>query len=99
MEEFKIKENTFRVKQMNAIEMLAVKTQFNVDSVDQAIKFITVILERLEVKVKDTWFPCKEKGKEIYYPVGLQDDSETLSELMTEFFRRVIKPVFPKSDE
>lgn len=76
MNEFTVKSSTeqFQIKQMNAIEILALRTQFSYDSVESTTKLFGSILERIEVKCDNAWLPAKTSGRDVYFPDGLQND-------------------------
>ena len=96
--EFEINSLHYRVKKMNAIEMLAIQSQISFDSADESYACYSQILERCEVQCNDKWLPVKEKGKEIYYPAGLEDDLETV-QIIIKHFINWLKDVFTKSNE
>ena len=100
MDEFKITHSseTFRVKKMNAIEALALQSQIDFDSVESTEKLYNAILERLEVKVNDQWLPVKEKGRNIYYPDGIENCVNVIQELIHHFLYDYLKPLFQKSN-
>lgn len=91
--------NTFRVKKMNAIEALALRTASSIESPKEAIKFFNEILERMEVQVSDKWLPVKEKSVEAYYPAGIEDDLPTIQALVDFFMTEFLQPLFTKSAE
>ena len=93
-----IKEHNYRIKKMNAIEMLAIQSQISFDSADESYACYSQILERCEVQCNDKWLPVKEKGKEIYYPAGLENDLSTV-QLIIKHFIDWLKDVFMKSNE
>lgn len=101
MNEFKIKSSTFdfRVKNMNAIEILAMRTQLNNKTLDDAIKSFKSILECIEVKCDVTWIPAKMKDREVYFPDGLENDINVVNELLEYFMGTYLKSVFQKSSE
>lgn len=88
----------FRVKKMNAIEMLAMQSQISFENAQVAYDCYTQILEKLEVKFNDNWLPVKEKGKEVYYPANMENDLEMVR-ILIEFFLDWFKSVFQKSNE
>ena len=45
-------------------------------------------------KVLDQWIPVKEVNKEVYYPIGIEDDYKALKSLIEWFIENVIRPVF-----
>lgn len=91
--------NTFRVKKMNAIEALALRTASSIENPKEAQKFFNEILERLEVQIADKWLPVKEKNVEAYYPAGIEDDVATIQKLVDFFMTDFLKPLFMKSAE
>lgn len=93
MDEFIINDNTFRIKNMNAIELLALQTQYNFDDVDSSLKLFNNMLERMEVKCNNSWLPVKEKGKDIYYPANVENDYKTIKQLIGKF-SSYLKSVF-----
>lgn len=87
----------FRVKELNAIEVLAFRTQLDFENVDAAVQFFNEVLRRIEVKAGENWIACEENG--VYYPAGLDKDDHLAHELIAYFMKNFIKPVFPKSNE
>ena len=101
MNEFKIEgyEYTFRVKKMNAIEVMAMQTQFGSDTFDDAVSMFSTILEYIEVQCNDKWLPVKTKGMNVYYPPEVEHDIVLCRKLISKFGDEYLKPVFPKSGE
>ena len=94
------KDNTFRIKKMNAIEALALQTSSSMKSVDATQSFFNECLERIEVKATDDkWLPVKQKGRNVYLPDGIENDGDAIKELIEMFMREFAKPFFKKSDE
>lgn len=91
--EIEIKGKTYRVKQMNAIEVLAIRSQYDFDTYESTYKLFNTALERMEVKCGDKWLPVKEKGKNVYYPANVENDMETIESLISKF-TDYIKEVF-----
>lgn len=89
----------YRVKKMNAIEALALKSATDLNTVDNSMTFFNNALERLEVKVADVWLPVKEKNKQSYMPNGIDNDIEGIQKLIEFFMNEFMKPFFKKSDE
>lgn len=83
MKEFKIKDYTFRIKEMNAIEALAFKTQINFDSFNNALELYNLVLERIEVKCGEKWLPVKDGN--IYYPNEIEKDIKSINEILNNF--------------
>lgn len=92
-----IGEHTYRIKKMNAIELLALSTQVSFDTLDKTLDGYAAFLERLEVLVRDDdWVEVKEKGKEKYHPVGIENDFSAVQSLLN-FFMGYLQEVFIKS--
>ena len=92
-----IKEHEYRIKKMNAIELLSMQSQISFKSAKQSQACYSQMLERIEVKCQENWLPVKEEGKEIYYPNGIEFDLESIQELIS-FFMKWLKEVFQKSN-
>lgn len=99
METFKINEYTFRLKKMNAIDVLAIQTQVRMNSVENSRNFFKTALENIEVQVTDDkWLPVKMDGREIYNPEEVTENASLLNELISHFLTELEK-VFQKSNE
>ena len=98
--EFKIKslENDFRIKKMNALEALALRNVMDFDDFETTLKMLNAVVEHIEVKCKDTWLPVKETGRDVFLPVGIEDNVLALNELVNVFLKDYLKPLFRKSD-
>lgn len=89
----------FRLAKMNALDVLAFRTQVSFDSLEEARALFAKVLENIEVEVGQDWFPCKEKGREIYYPAELEENVDLMNKLVEYFLNGFLKPVFLKSNE
>ena len=94
--EFKLKgyDVLFRIKKMNAIEILAMRSQIDFDSVDKAINTINLALENVEVKCDESWLPVKDRDS--FLPVGIENDVKAIDEIFSVFFNE-LKAVFQQS--
>ena len=97
MNEFEVKNFTYRIKRMNAIEVLAFQSQISFDKYEDVLKMYNEILEKIEVKLDNTWLNVKTKGKDIYYPSGIEDDVIAIQELVKHFLD-YLKSVFQNSN-
>lgn len=95
MEEFVVKDVVYRIKKMNAIEILSLQNQISFNDYKESKKTIETMLEFIEVKIKDKWFSVKEKDN--YLPVGIEDDLKSVQELISKMIN-YIKEVFQKSN-
>lgn len=93
-----INNNEYRIKKMNAIDMLAMQSQISFDTAKQSKSCYSQMLERIEVKCQDKWLPVKEEDKEIYYPVNVENDLSLIQDLIG-FFMNWLREVFRKSNE
>ena len=91
--------NTFRIKKMNAIEALALRSVSNMKSVDTAKQFFIDVLERMEIQVKDKWLPVKQPGTNVYLPDGIENDFVGVQKLVEFFMKEFLTPFFEKSVE
>lgn len=98
MENLNYKEHEYRVKKMNAIELLAMQSQMSFKSYELTENFYKLLLEKMEVQIKDKWLPVKETGREIYYPSGIEDDLDGIN-IILDYCAKYFKEVFRKSNE
>lgn len=96
MDNLKIGKNEFRVKKMNAIEVISFRSLMDFSSLDGISSFFKTILENLEVRINDDWLPVKEKNREVYYPNGIENDIKAIDKLLN-YFQDYLKEVFTKS--
>ena len=91
-----IKDNEYRLKKMNAIELLALRSQIDFSNYDTVKNLYNIILEKLEVNANDKWLPVKQTGREIYFPNGIENDFEVINDLLN-YALDYFKEVFIKS--
>lgn len=90
----------FRIKKMNAIEALALRTSSSMKTVESTQSFFNECLERIEVKAtEDKWVPVKQKGRDVFLPGGIENDGDAIQQLIEMFMQEFAKPFFKKSDE
>ena len=96
--EITINNNKYRIKKMNALEVLAFRGRMTLlnDSVEETTKIYEEMLSQIEVNINDKWLQVKQGSN--YYPAGLEDDFETIEQLVL-FMVRYLKEVFQKSNE
>ena len=95
MENFVINEHEYRIKKMNAIEMLALRSQIAFDNFADTMNFYNLLLEKVEVKCGDKWLQVKDG--ENYYPAGIEEDVDAVDELIGKAVE-YLKSVFRKSN-
>lgn len=91
-----IKDNEYRLKKMNAIELLALRSQIDFSNYDTVKNLYNIILEKLEVNANDKWLPVKQTGREVYFPNGIENDFEVINDLLN-YALDYFKEVFIKS--
>ena len=92
--------NMFRPKKMNAIELLALRSQIDFDSFEATQHLYELILNNIEVEFNGQWLPVREvnRNKNVdYYPNGIDENVDAISELIKYFMKEVLTPVFTKS--
>lgn len=97
MNNITINKNNYRVKKMNAIELMALRSQIDFDNYDSVVKMYETLLEKIEVEINEKWLPVKTIGTNIYLPQGVEDDVEVVEQLIS-FILEHIKSVFMKSN-
>lgn len=98
MEEFKIsgREQIFRIKKMNAIEVFSLRAIIGYDTYENAMNSVNVLLEKVEVKCGESWLQVKQG--DVYYPNGIEDDYGAIEELVFKV-NDYLRQVFQKSRE
>ena len=89
----------FRVGKISTVEILAIQTQINFNSLSQTETLFNFILEHIEVSLNNVWVTLKEKGREVYMPVDIQNDYIALQQLCIYFIKDYLQPLFKKSEE
>lgn len=97
--QIEIKGNVYRIKKMNAIEALALRSASDMKTVAGAKQFFTDVLERLEVQAGEKWLPVKQADANVYLPDGIQDDFTGVQALVEFFMKEFLTPFFEKSAE
>ena len=100
MNEFKIDgyDYEFRIAKMNAIDMLAMRTQLSFDDMDQAKRVFNTILEYIEVRCDSNWLPVKTKGLNVFFPPEVETDFNLVESLVKYFTEEFLQPVFRRSN-
>ena len=96
MENLKIKSNEFRIRKMNAIEVISFRSLMDFKTLDGVSSFFKTVLENIEVKIGDEWLPVKEKNREVYYPNGIENDIKAIDKLLN-YFQGYLGEVFTQS--
>lgn len=99
MSNFEYKDNTYRVRKMNAIEALALRVASDMKSVAGAKQFFIDVLERLEIQVGEKWLLVKQPNTNVYLPDGIDNDFEGVQQLVEFFMKEFLTPFFEKSVE
>lgn len=89
----------FRVAKISTVEILAIQTQINFNSLYQTETLFNFILEHIEVSLNNMWVSLKEKGREVYMPLDIQNDYIALQQLCIYFIKDYLQPLFKKSEE
>lgn len=89
----------FRVGKISTVEILAIQTQINFNSLSQTETLFNFILEHIEVSLNNMWVSLKEKGREVYMPLDIQNDYIALQQLCIYFIKDYLQPLFKKSEE
>ncbi len=93
------KDLEFRVGKISSLEMLTLQTQIDFKSMQQTETLFAFILEHTEVNLNGVWVSVKEKGRDVYMPLDLEEDLMSLQEIVVYFLNDVMKPIFKKSKE
>lgn len=99
MNEFRITsyDCQFRIKKLNAIEALALRSQIDFSSSESVQTLYYQILEKIECNIAGQWLPVKERGQDVFYPAGIEYNVEAVQELIKFFINDYLTPLFTKS--
>ena len=95
MENLMIDDKEFRIKKMNAIELLALRTQLSFNNFDEALNTYSTLMENLEYNFNGKWLPVKEKNRNIFYPNGIEEDIVSIDKML-QYVLAYFKEVFHK---
>ena len=93
------KDNTYRIRKMNAIEALALRSASDMKSVAGAKQFFNDVLERLEVQACEKWLPVKQADANVYMPAPIEEEFAGDQALIEFFMKEFLTPFFEKSAE
>ena len=89
----------YRIGKVTPIELLSISAVLDLEKLAQVTEFITFALEHVEVKMGETWQPVKAKGREVYMPLGIDEDIPALNEIVAYMLKEVVSKAFTKSSE
>ena len=99
--EFKVEssELTFRVGKISPIEILSLRSVLDFDDLKKTTNMFNFIIEHIEVNVAGTWCAVKEEGREIYTPIGIEEDLTVLSDISKWFIKEIVMKSFTQSNK
>jgi len=101
-EEFEIESKKgmkFRVAKISPIDLMAITTTIDFEKFEATKTLISFCLENSEVLMGEKWMPVKVKGKDVYQPLGIENDFVALNEIFVWMMENVISKTFTKSSE
>lgn len=98
MNEIEINGQTYRIRKMNAIEVLALQSQVDFENFETTKNCYYTLLEMLEVNAIDKWLPVKTPKQDIFYPANIENDITAIQTLI-KFVLDYLKEGFQKSNE
>lgn len=92
---FEINGINYRIKKMNAIEILAIRGTISFDDYEKLVKAYDVLLSKVEVQLKDKWLQVKQGDD--FYPASLENDPITVEKIAKQVMSYIVS-VFQQSD-
>ena len=89
----------FRVGKISPVDLMAVTQIIDFEKFEANKTLITFCLENTEVLIGEKWLPVKTKGREIYQPMGIENDFIALNQIYLYIMENVIAKTFTKSSE
>lgn len=88
-----------RVANISPVDLLAITTQIDFEKLQQTKTLITFCLENVEVKQGASWVPVKSKDREVYFPMGIENNLVALNQIFEYMMTNVITMAFQPSEE
>lgn len=101
-ENFKIEkmpDKEFRVGKISPVDLLAISTTIDFNNFKTQQVLVNFCLEHAEVKVGESWQPVKVKDKDVYQPMGIENDLPALTQVWQYMLENVIVKSFTNSSE
>lgn len=89
----------FRVGKISPVDLMAITATINFEKFETNKTLIAFCLENAEVKVGEKWVSVKSKGREVYQPLGIENNFDALNEIFLWMMENVIGKTFTKSSE
>lgn len=102
MQEFKIDslpDQTFRVGKISPVDLMAITQTIDFDKFETNRTLISFCLENTEVLMGEKWMPVKVKGRDVYQPLGIENNFIALNDIFIWMMENVISKTFMKSSE
>lgn len=93
------RQEQFRTAPISPVDLLALQMQTDLENFEQTKILFNFALEHTQVKMGESWKPVKTPGREIYMPLGIEEDFKALNNICIWFLDNVISKVFQKSSE
>lgn len=101
-EEFTVEswpDKRFRVAKISPIDLMAITQSIDFEKFEANQTLIRFCLENSEVLVGEKWLPVKAKGRDVYQPMGIENDFLALNQIYLWMMENVIAKVFTRSSE
>lgn len=98
--EFKVEssELTFRIGDISPVEIISLRAVLDFDDLKKTTNVFNFILEHIEVNVAGVWCKVKEENREIYTPVGIENEFLVLNDISKWFIKEIIMKFFTQSN-
>lgn len=99
-EQFKIEsypDHQFRVSKISPVDLMAITQTIDFEKYEANKTLINFCLENAEVLMGEKWMPVKTKGREVYQPIGIENNLMALNEIYLWMMENVIAKTFMKS--
>ena len=101
-EQFKIESmpnHTFRVAKISPVDLMAITQTIDFEKFETNQALIKFCLENAEVLMGEKWMPVKTKNRDVYQPIGIENNMLALNEIFLYMMENVIAKTFMKSSE
>lgn len=97
--EVKGKEQTFKFDKVSPVKLSAIMMSIDLDNPIKSESLVKLAVESCKVKIGEKWAPVKLQDKEVYMPMGIEEDVQAFLGITNEFINQKVANSFTKSGE
>ena len=93
-------ERIFKFDKVSPVKLSAIMMSLDLDNPVKSEALVNLAVENCKVKMDDNkWAPVKMQGREVYMPIGIENDINAFLGITKEFLDEKVTDSFMKSSE